>query len=365
MRRILLFLILLALLTARVSATDDLTVDAEGLGVDTEVLAEGLNDEAAEALADISPEGDIDFWGKVKDLFFSALSKVDGSFHDGLKLCAILIAIVTLCAVVQMLGIGNLQTSVIVVGALGITAAVLGTFTSMLRLAESTVQELTDYCGFLLPVLASTTALSGSMTASTALYAGTVFFSQLLMRLICKILLPCVYFYLAVATAEAALSESALTELRELIGWLISKSLRILLYVFLAYMTATGVISGSADASALKATKAAVSGMVPVVGGILSDASETILAGAAILKNSVGVFGMLAVLATCLLPFLKVGVHYLLLKLTAAVSGSVACKEHTGLLKNCSTAMGYLLAMCGTCSLLLLISGVCFLKVAV
>ena len=217
----------------------------------------------------------------------------------------------------------------------------------------------------MLPVLASAAALSGSMTASTALYAGTVFFSQLLMRLICKILLPCVFFYLAVATAEAALSENALSELRELIGWLISKSLRILLYVFLAYMTATGVISGSADASALKATKAAVSGMVPVVGGILSDASETILAGAAILKNSVGVFGMLAVLATCLLPFLKVGIHYLLLKLTAAVCGSVGCKEHTGLLKCCSTAMGYLLAMCGTCSLLLLISGICFLKVAV
>ena len=112
--------------------------------MDTVALEEGLTDEAAEALADISPEGDIDFWGKVKELFFSALSRVDGSFHDGLRLCAILIAMVTLCAVVQMIGLANLKTAVLAVGALGISAAVFGTFSSMLRLAESTVQELTD-----------------------------------------------------------------------------------------------------------------------------------------------------------------------------------------------------------------------------
>ena len=44
MRRILLFLILLALLAARASAADDLVVDAEGMGLDTEALEEGLTD---------------------------------------------------------------------------------------------------------------------------------------------------------------------------------------------------------------------------------------------------------------------------------------------------------------------------------
>ena len=128
-------------------------------------------------------------------------------------------------------------------------------------------------------------------------------------------------------------------------------------------MSVTGVISGAADAAAVKATKAAVSGMIPVVGSIISDASETLLASASLLKGSAGVFGMIAVLAICLLPFLRVGIQYLLLKVTAAVSGTVAHKSHVRLLKNCSTAMGYLLAMCGTSGLLLLISSVCFMKV--
>ena len=153
----------------------------------------------------------------------------------------------------------------------------------------------------------------GTVSAGT-LYAGTALFSGLLSRLIARLLLPGVSVYLVVAAAEAALADSLLSELREFVGWLISKSLRVVLFVFTGYLTVTGVISGSADAAAVRATKAAVSGMIPVVGSILSDASETLLASASALKSSMGVFGMLAVLAICLTPFLKIGAQYLLLK---------------------------------------------------
>lgn len=64
----------------------------------------------------------------------------------------------------------------------------------------------------------------------------------------------------------------------------------------------------------VKAAKFTMSSLVPVVGGILSDAAETVLAGAGILKNAVGVFGMLAVLAMCVVPFLQLGIHYLAYK---------------------------------------------------
>ena len=143
----------------------------------------------------------------------------------------------------------------------------------------------------------------------------------------------------------------------------ISFCLRVVLFVFTGYLTVTGVISGSADAAAVRATKAAVSGMVPVVGSILSDASETLLASASALKSSMGVFGMLAVLAICLAPFLKIGAQYLLLKGTAAVSGTIGMPQQVKLVKHAATAMGYLLAMTGACALMLLISVVCFLKV--
>ena len=111
-----------------------------------------------------------------------------------------------------------------------------------------------------------------------------------------------------------------------------------------------------------KAAKATLSGAVPVVGGIISDASESVLAAAGVLKSSAGVFGMLAVIAIALAPFVRIAVEYLAMRLTAAVGGAFGSPAHTQLLSAVSTAMGYLLAMTGSCALMALISSCCFMK---
>lgn len=358
MRRLIIGILLTFLLSASVCA-------AESIGIDTDGLDEGLPEEAEELMPEISPSEQGDLWESIKTVFFNAIGNTGQSLKSGLRLCAVLLGITTLCAIVELSAVGKYAGVITVAGALGICAAIVGTMQTMVSLAVGTVQDISAYSACFMPVMASVAAMSGCVTASTALYAGTVLFVELLLQLISKLLVPAVFLYLAISTAEAALSSDMLSELREFIGWLISKSLRILLYLFLAYMSATSVISGAADAAALKATKAAVSGMIPVVGGIISDASETLLASASILKSSIGIFGMVAVVATCLLPFLRVGIQYLLLKVTAAISGTVGLQSHIKLLKHCADAMGYLLAMCGTSALLLLISSVCFMKVVV
>ena len=350
MRKIFVCVLLLLFLGVKVSATE---IDS---------LQEGLPEEAEEMISDVDTG---DFWSGLKGLFFSGLSRSGDSLKSGLRLCAVLLGIALLCSVVDFSSLSKFGGAVSVAGALGICTAFLTTAKGMTGLASETVEKMSDYSACMLPVLASAAAAGGGMTAATSLYAGTMLFSQLILRLVSKLLIPGVYFYLAVATAEAALSNDALSELREFVGWLISKVLRLLVYGFLAFSSITGVISGAADAAAVKATRATLSGMVPVVGKLISDASETLLASASILKSTLGVFGMIAVLAICILPFFRIGIQYLLLKVTAAISGTVGLTQHVKLLKNFSTAMGYLLAMCGTTCFLLLISCVCFVKVVV
>lgn len=361
MKKIAVFLAVLLLLAAPVLAAEPTEALSDVLGADE--LTQSLPDEAAEVLDGLSPDGTPDFRSGVRSILRAAVGGSGGALRSGLRLCAVLLAMVTLCAVVRMSTQKDPVNAVSAVGALGICAACLGGMQSMISLASETVTRLSAYSACLLPVMASAMAMSGGTVSAGTLYAGTALFSGLLSRLIARLLLPGVSVYLVVAAAEAALADSLLSELREFVGWLISKSLRVVLFVFTGYLTVTGVISGSADAAAVRATKAAVSGMVPVVGSILSDASETLLASASALKSSMGVFGMLAVLAICLAPFLKIGAQYLLLKGTAAVSGTIGMPQQVKLVKHAAAAMGYLLAMTGACALMLLISVVCFLKV--
>lgn len=353
MKRLILLFLVFLLLSGVVFAQEDT------LGIDTEGLTEELPEEARELL----PSQDTtDFFGSAWQLFLNSLPLSRESCSEALATCAMLLCVTALFSVCRMLSFG--ETATRVAGALGLCAVMLSGMQTMVSLAVQTVEQIADYSACLMPVLASAAAMSGGMTSSGALYTGTMLFSQLLLELISSILIPAVWFFLALCVAEVAAEGETLSELRGFVSWIITKTLRILVYIFLAYMSVTGIIGGAADSNAVKATKAAVSGMIPVVGGIISDASETLLASAGVLKNTVGVFGMLAILSICLLPFIKVGVHYLLLKLTAAVGGTVGLRAHVALLRHFSTAMGYLLAMCGVCGLLMLISSVCFLKVA-
>ena len=77
------------------------------------------------------------------------------------------------------------------------------------------------------------------------------------------------------------------------------------------------------------------------------------LAGAVLIRNTLGIFGMLRIVAICLLPFLRVGCNYLLFKAGGAVLTPVCGGALAGLVTGLSDSMGLMLGMLGTCSAIL------------
>jgi stage III sporulation protein AE len=255
-----------------------------------------------------------------------------------------------------------IEGTINVAGVLAVAGLLLGTTNTLVHQASQTVQQISDYGKLLLPVMTAASAALGGMTSSAALYTGTAFFDTLLGMLISSFLIPMVYIFLAVVIGYCAMGENTLKQVKDFVKWLISWIMKTILYVFTGYMSITGVITGGTDKVALKAAKLTISGAVPVVGGIMSDASEAILLGAGVVRNSVGVYGLLAVVAMLILPFIRVGILYLLLKGTAAICGVFSIGKVNELVQGFSEAMGFLLGMTGTVSLLFLISIVCFIK---
>ena len=155
---------------------------------------------------------------------------------------------------------------------------------------------------------------------------------------------------------DAPLEGEALERVGELlkkaVGWVLGG----LLTVFVTYLTISGAVAGAADAHAVKLAKSAVSAAVPVVGGILSDAAESVLAGAGLLRGMVGTLGTLALLGACLTPFLHLGCQYLFYQAASLVSAAAGPKKLTRLIAMLGDAFALVLAMTGTSAVLLLIS---------
>lgn len=311
--------------------------------------------------AERMPENTESFSEGLQELLGKAVRAVRPDLEEAAKVSIRVIAASMMVSLLRTFS-GSGRNTAELVGAVMIAAVLLLSADSMIRLGAQTIRELSDYGKLLYPVMTAALAAQGGITASTALYTGTTVFDVILSTLISSLLIPMVYLFLALATANSAIGEEILKKLCDMIKNVLSWSLKSILMVFTTYMSITGVVSGTTDAAALKATKVAISSVVPVVGGVLSDASEAVLVSAGLMKNAAGIYGILAVLAVFLEPFLRIGMHYLLLKATAAICGMFAPKRLSGMVEDFSTGMGLLLAMTGAVCLLLLISTVCFMK---
>lgn len=343
MRRLLILIGLLALLTVPVKAEQWEPPEAppeaeEYMPEDTQSFSEGL-------------------WYVIK----AGIKTLEPSLAEAGKACLSVMVVVLLLSLLEVYT-GKLPPVTPLAGAVMVGLTLLAPSRSLIGLGTDTVRQLSEYGKLLLPVMSAALAAQGGVTASASLYAGTVLFDAILGSLVVKLIVPLLYVYLCLSIAAGGIGQQVLTTFKDFIKWLMTWTLKTILYVFTGYMGITGVVSGVTDAAAMKAAKLTISGMVPVVGGILSDASEAVLVSAGVMKNAAGVYGLIAIAAIWIGPFLRIGVQYLLLKLTTAVCSVMGTRQVCGLLKDFTGAMGILLAMTGAVGLMLLISTVSFMK---
>lgn len=359
MKRIWIILALLTVLCRSVQAGEVLEQQAERYGVDT--LTEGLEDHAAEVMEDYDPTVQADLIEGVSDILSDAVRQSGGALKATSLLMLKVLGILLLCRLAAGMDDKRIGAATTLAGAMAIAACCFSDLRSMMGLGSHTMDQLSSFSSLLLPVMAASSAASGSAVSSGTMYSVAAFLSGLLIRFCRSFLLPLVYGYLAVAMTDSALGTSRLAKLQEVIGWIIKNGLKLVVYCFTGFLTATKLIGSAADATALKAAKMTVSTAIPVVGGIISGAADTLLAGAGLIRSAAGTFGMLAILAIFMLPFLQMGISYLGFKLSAAL-GSVMDGGQSRLLEGLTGAMGFMLAMVGSCAIISLYACCCFLR---
>lgn len=307
-------------------------------------LQSALSGQAQRWMSSYDPETTMDMWQGLQNIWQKGMAERGNMVENVLRSAAVLLLILVLCKLTQTIWEQRGVQLSVLTGALAISAACFGDLSSYMGLGKQTMEELNVFSSALLPVMASAAAASGAINRAGSVYTLTVIASNVLQTLATTVVFPFLYAYLAMALSDTVLGQSRLKRMRELLSGGIKTLLKVLLSAFLGLLTMTGSVSGTADVAARKAAKLAFQTMVPVVGGILSNASETLVAGASVMKAAIGTFGMLAIVSVMLLPFLKIGIYYLSIKLVCAL-GAMLDSGLCVLLEAVSTAMGFVLAM--------------------
>lgn len=294
-----------------------------------------------------------------KNIFKSAVKKLTPTWRTALKQAVSLFAVAFLCGTIAPFIKQNNDCALSAVGVCGVAAIMAVSVTqtqSCVELCLDTVNSIGSFSSALLPTIASASVLSGhtvtgSMLSGVALTVTTVF-----IQLIKGIFAPVIYIYIAVTVANSVLDNGLMGSVASFIKGLTTGALKLGLIIYTTYSGISGAISAASDSSCIKTAKFAISGAIPVLGSAVSDATDSIMSGAAVIKNTVGVFGLLIILAICCVPFLKIAIYYLLYKICAAVSSIVTVKPICKALNGISDGFGMAMGILGTSSVLMFIS---------
>lgn len=103
--------------------------------------------------------------------------------------------------------------------------------------------------------------------------------------------------------------------LSSLFKWIVG----VIFTVFIAFISVQGITAGAMDGVSVKTAKFAMKSYIPILGGYLADGFQVIMASSILIKNAIGLCGLLLVFSTVLAPILNIVIFGLFLKLTAAI----------------------------------------------
>lgn len=292
-------------------------------------------------------------------LLEQAGDKVGEIIGSSVRSGGLLLLIVLLCSVADVFeefGQGLSHQAVQMAGAAGVALAALSDMDSLMGLGKETLEQLSDFTTILMPTMTTAAVAGGAAVSAPVRQAATLLFSNLLTNLVTNILMPLTWAYAAGCVASCALGSTRLKPLCNLLRWIVMTTLTTVLIIYTGYLTISGAVASGADATTVKVAQMAISGMIPVVGGILSDATGAVLSGASVLRNSIGIFGVIGVLGFCLIPFLRLGVQYLLYKLVAVLSAALTDHPASKLIQELSGVFAMVMGMTGASALVVLLS---------
>ncbi len=352
-RIILVCIVFLCFSTPVCAASEDFSELENSLPAAAEEIMGGFG------VMDISTDGIIGaIWDYIRGHLKSELSAV-------LRPVAATVAAALLCSVGESMQMKKEIDYVNLAGCLVIAAALIGDVNSVVVMGREAIGEIYDFSKVLLPTLCSAAAAAGAVGSAAAKYAATALFLDILISLTTRVLLPLVGVYMAASVASAATGDGRLKGPVKLLKWLSKTAMTAMVTVFTFYIGFSGLAASGADAAAVKTARTLISSFVPVVGKMVAGASESLAAGAGLIRGAVGVFGLGAVLALCAAPFLAIGLRYLLFKAAAAVVGLIAGERISALVDSIATACGMVLGLVGTAAVFMFVSIVSLIRTVV
>lgn len=235
----------------------------------------------------------------------------------------------------------------------GITVQIFG---SSARIASDFIQLTHKFTLFFVPILCTLMAAAGGVISFTSLQPLLLGVSQIINFTVANWLLPLSMLSAAIGMVSCISEKFSISQFADFIKTIVEWSLKFLMTVFIGAVSVQTLSSSALDSMSSKAAKFAVSSFIPIIGNILTDSIDLIAGCSKILKNSIGIAGIIVFAVIAALPVIKLAANTLLLRLTIALIEPAADRRIIKCLSCAASSVSGLMAMTITLEIMFLIS---------
>lgn len=205
--------------------------------------------------------------------------------------------------------------------------AVVAALVNAVKTAEAAINGLLNVSQGLFPVLSMMLAATGGLATTAVLQPAYSIIIETASWLTREALIPAALYGGVLAVVGNLTEKGLLTELGSLVRsasvWIAGA----VMTVFVAVAAIQGAAAASYDGISFRAAKYAVDSMVPYVGGMFSDMADTFAGCTLLVRNAVGMAGLIMMVLAVISPLLSALGAYFALKLAAALAGAFESKQ--------------------------------------
>lgn len=205
-------------------------------------------------------------------------------------------------------------------------ALLTATFYKISEIASITLGNLKDFMMALLPTYAMGIAFSTGSKTSMVFYETTLGVITIVDFLLIHIILPMVNVYFVLLLANNIMKQDMLSKMSELLEKIISWALKTVLAAVIGVNVIQSLVVPIAD-QVKKSMLLKTAQAIPGVGNTMRVATESILQASLLIKNAIGVAGLIVIIAICLIPIIKLAIYQLIYSFGAAIVQPISDKR--------------------------------------
>ncbi|NLK18079.1 MAG: hypothetical protein GX304_06165 [Clostridiales bacterium] len=202
---------------------------------------------------------------------------------------------------------------------IAIVVIVLNIIYQIVKNVNSNLKVMNELMGLVFPVLLTLMTASGSAMAGTIYQPAVALLCGSATGIIINIIVPLFVGSIILSVVSNLTDKVKVSKFADFFKSCGQWVTGILFTVFMAFLSIQGITASTHDSVSIRAVKYAISNSIPLVGGYIKEGFDLIVGGTLLIKNAVGVSGLVLFFCHIITPLMSIIICSLGLKLVAAV----------------------------------------------